>query len=101
MLWYLIFFMLKIAAIKIMPRLHPFVEYHLDLGHNVHPYLPWSSVFFGKIFGIWFCISFEVLRDALFIVRAGSDIIKTDFMDIKRTTFPTKMKTGMLLEELK
>ena len=31
----------------------------------------------------------------------GSDIIKADFMHIKRTTFPTKMKTGILLEELK
>ena len=41
------------------------------------------------------------LRDVLFIVRAGSDIIKADFMHIKRTTFPTKMKTGILLEELK
>ena len=41
------------------------------------------------------------LRDILFIVRAGSDIIKADFMHIKRTTFPTKMKTGILLEELK
>ena len=41
------------------------------------------------------------LRDVLFIVRAGSDIIKADFMHIKRTTFSTKMKTGILLEELK
>ena len=41
------------------------------------------------------------LRDVLFIVRAGSDIIKADFMHIKRTTFPTKMKTGILLEDLK
>ena len=41
------------------------------------------------------------LRDVLFIVRAGSDIIKADFMHIKRTTFPAKMKTGILLEELK
>ena len=43
----------------------------------------------------------SLLRDVLFIVRAGSDIIKADFMHIKRTTFPTKMKTGMLLGELK
>ena len=43
----------------------------------------------------------EKLRDVLFIVRAESDIIKADFMHIKRTTFPTKMKTGILLEELK
>ena len=43
----------------------------------------------------------DYLGDVLFIVRAGSDIIKADFMHIKRTTFPTKMKTGILLEELK
>ena len=43
----------------------------------------------------------RLLRDVLFIVREGSDIIKADFMHIKRTTFPTKMKTGILLEELK
>ena len=43
----------------------------------------------------------KCLRDVLFIVRAGSDIITADFMHIKRTTFPTKMKTGILLEELK
>ena len=46
-------------------------------------------------------VSVRELRDVLFIVRAGSDIIKADFMHIKRTTFPTKMKTGILLEELK
>ena len=43
----------------------------------------------------------EVLRGVLFIVRAGSDIIKTDFMHTKRTNFPTEMKTGIHLEELK
>ena len=43
----------------------------------------------------------KCLRDVLFIVRVGSGIIKADFMHIKRTTFPTKMKTGILLEELK
>ena len=41
------------------------------------------------------------LRGVLFIVRAGSDIIKTDFMHTKRTNFPTKMKIGIHLEELK
>ena len=46
-------------------------------------------------------VIFGQLRDVLFIVRAGSDIIKADFMQIKRTTFPTKMKTGIVLEELK
>ena len=41
------------------------------------------------------------LRGVLFIVRAGSDIIKTDFMHTKRTNFLTKMKIGIHLEELK
>ena len=41
------------------------------------------------------------LKGVLFIVRAGSDIIKTDFMHTKRTNFPTKMKIGVHLEELK
>ena len=41
------------------------------------------------------------LRDVLFIVRAGNDIIEVDFMHTKRTTFPTKMKIGRHLEELK
>ena len=40
------------------------------------------------------------LRGVLFIVRAGSDIIKVDFMHTKRTTFPTKMKIGIHLEKL-
>ena len=43
----------------------------------------------------------KYLRGVLFIVRAGSDIIKTDFMHTKRTNFPTKMKNGVHLEELK
>ena len=41
------------------------------------------------------------LRGVLFIVRAGSDIIKADFMHTKRTNFPTKMEIGIHLEELK
>ena len=41
------------------------------------------------------------LRGVLFIVRAGSDIIKADFMHTKGTNFPTKMKIGIHLEELK
>ena len=41
------------------------------------------------------------LRDVLFIVRAENDIIKVDFMHINRTTFSTKMKIGIHLEELK
>ena len=41
------------------------------------------------------------LRGVLFIVRAGSDIIKTDFMHTKTANFPTKMKIGTHLEELK
>ena len=43
----------------------------------------------------------KVLRDILFIVRAGNDIIKADFMHTIRTTFPTKTKIGIHLEELK
>ena len=41
------------------------------------------------------------LRGVLFIVRAGNDIVKEDFMHTKRTTFPTKIKIGIYLEELK
>ena len=41
------------------------------------------------------------LRGVLFIVRAGNDIVKADFMHTKRTTFPTEMKVGMHLEKLK
>ena len=43
----------------------------------------------------------EVLRGMLFIVRAGNDIIKADFVPSKGTTFPAKMKNGIHLEELK
>ena len=41
------------------------------------------------------------LRGVLFIVRAGNDIVKADFMHTRRTTFPTKMKIGIYREELK
>ena len=41
------------------------------------------------------------LRGVLFIVRAGNDIIKADFMHTKRTNLLTKMKIGIHLEELK
>ena len=41
------------------------------------------------------------LGGVLFIVRAGNDIIKADFVHNKRTTLPTKMKIGIHLEELK
>ena len=37
----------------------------------------------------------------LFLVRAGYDIIKADFMHTKRTVFLTKMKIGIHFEELK
>ena len=40
-----------------------------------------------------------LLRDVLFIVRAGNNIIKADFMYVKRTTFPAKIKIGIHLEE--
>ena len=40
-------------------------------------------------------------RGILFVVRAGSDIIKADFMHTKRTTFSTEMKSGIHLEESK
>ena len=43
----------------------------------------------------------EVLRGILFIVSAGNDIIKADFMPFKRTNFPTKMKIGVHLKEIK
>ena len=39
------------------------------------------------------------LKGALFIVRAGNDIIKTDFMQ-PREPLSTKMKTGKDLDEL-
>ena len=42
-----------------------------------------------------------LLRGVLFIVRAGGDIIKTEFMHTKRTNCLTKMKIGIYLEEVK
>ena len=42
-----------------------------------------------------------MLRGVLFIVQAGNDIIKADFLHTKRTTLPTEMKIGIHLEELK
>ena len=41
------------------------------------------------------------LRGVLFIVRAGGDMIKAEFMHTKRTNCLTKMKIGVHLEELK
>ena len=41
------------------------------------------------------------LRGVLFIVRAGNDIIKEDFIHTKRTSFATKIKIGIHLGELK
>ena len=41
------------------------------------------------------------LRGVLFIVRAGGDIIKAEFMHTKKTNCLTKMKIGIHLEELK
>ena len=41
------------------------------------------------------------LRGVLFIVRAGGDIIKAEFMHAKRTNCLTKMKIGIDLEKLK
>ena len=46
-------------------------------------------------------VIFEQLIGVLFTVRAGNDIIKADFMHTKKTTFSTKMKIGIYLEELK
>ena len=43
----------------------------------------------------------EFLRGVLFIVREGSDIYEAYFMHNKRTTFLTKMKISIDLEELK
>ena len=43
----------------------------------------------------------ELLRGVLFIVRAGGDIIKAEFMHTKRTNCLTEMKIGIHLEELK
>ena len=50
---------------------------------------------------ILFYVKDEMLRCVLFIVQAGNDIIKADFVHIKRTTLPTKMKIGIHLEEPK
>ena len=44
---------------------------------------------------------YRVLRGVLFIVRAGGDIIKAEFMHTKRTNCLTKMKIGIHPEELK
>ena len=35
------------------------------------------------------------------LVRAGNNVIKAAFMHTKRTTFPTKMKIGIHVKELK
>ena len=43
----------------------------------------------------------EVLRGVLFIVRAGGDIYKAEFMHTKRTNCLTKMKIGINLVKLK
>ena len=43
----------------------------------------------------------QVLRGMLFIVWAGNDIINADFVPSKITIFPTKIKSGIHLEELK
>ena len=45
--------------------------------------------------------TFKDLRGVLLIVRAGTDVIKADPMHVKITTFPTEMKIGIHLEELK
>ena len=44
------------------------------------------------------CLCNEQLRG---VVRAGSNIIKADFMHTKRTTLPTKIEIDIHLEELK
>ena len=43
----------------------------------------------------------SIFRGVLFIVRAGNDIIKADFVHTKRITLNTEMKIGIHLEELK
>ena len=48
-----------------------------------------------------FYYSVKLLRGVLFIVRAGGNIIKEEFMHTKRTNCLTKMKIGIHLEELK
>ena len=56
-----------------------------------------------------FCVAFTMrlfalqskqtfFRGVLFIVRAGNDVIKSDFMHTKRKTFPTKMKIAYILK---
>ena len=40
-----------------------------------------------------------LLRGVLFIVRAGNDIIKSDFIHTKRISFPTKIKIAILSEK--
>ena len=41
------------------------------------------------------------LRGVLFIIRAGGDIIKAEFMHTKRTNCLTEIKIGIHLEQLK
>ena len=55
---------------------------------------------FRKLFTVIPCAS-KHLRGVLFIVRAGGDIIKAEFMHTKRTNCLTKMKIGIHLEDLK
>ena len=43
----------------------------------------------------------SLFRGVLIIVRARNNIIKADFMHTKRTAFPSKMKIGIHLGELK
>ena len=58
---------------------------------------------FYVVFTMILCVLelLEVLRGVLFIVRAGGDIIKAEFIPTKRTNRLTKMKIGIHLEELK
>ena len=46
-------------------------------------------------------IAKEQIKRCLFIVRAGNDIIKADFMHSKRSNVLTETKIGIHLEELK
>ena len=52
-------------------------------------------------FSKWLCMLFaaEILRDVLFVVRACSDIIKTDRLHNKRTTFSAKTRVVIKLEK--
>ena len=43
----------------------------------------------------------KYLREVLFVVRAGSDIIKPDSTQNKRSTFSTKAKIGIKVESFK